>query len=296
MTFLTGEKAAAKELNKPYGAVAYDKKIFVCDTAMGSVLVIDLQTERMGMLEAKGEGRLVTPLNIAIDRADGTAYVADSTREQVVIFDKQGNYLAAMGKKDEMRPRDVAVGADRIYIADLKGHNVRVFNKTTREFLFAFPQGPGATNEQTGLYMPLNLALDTKGRLYVSDTGGYRVQVYDGDGKYLRSVGEQGDGLGMFARLKGIAVDYENRLYAADAMSQVVQIFDEQGKLLCFFGDPGEGPRIQILPTKVLVDYEDVGYFQKYAAPNFEVEHLVLVINQLGPHKVAVYGFGHKRK
>jgi len=43
------------------------------------------------------------------------------------------------------------------------------------------------------------------------------------------------------------------------------------------------------------VDYEDVAFFERFASPTFMVEHLVIVINQIGPHKVSVYGFGHKK-
>ncbi|MGZ4974173.1 MAG: 6-bladed beta-propeller, partial [Limisphaerales bacterium] len=294
-SFITGQQEATKEISKPYGVTTYDHKIFVCDTALGTVLVVDLKEQKIGMLEATGEGALRTPLNIAIDKTDGTAYVADSTREQVVVFDKQGVYAGTIGKTGEMKPRDVAVGADRIYVADVQSHNVRIYEKATRNYVTNLVNGAAATNEITGLFTPGNLAIDERGQLYVSDTGAGHVQIYQPDGKHIRSVGEMGDGLGMFARLKGIAVDRAHQLYAADAMSQVIQIFNDEGKLLTFFGDPGEGPRIQILPTKVAVDYEDVEYFKKYIAPNFVVEHLVIVINQLGPHKVAVYGFGHKK-
>jgi hypothetical protein len=294
-SFVTGQQEPAKELSKPYGVTTYDHKIFICDTALGSVLVADLKEQKIGMLETRGEGALRSPLNIAIDKADGTAYVVDSSRDQVVVFDKKGDYVDTIGKQGEMKPRDVAVGSDRVFIADVQSHNVRIYDKAARKYVKDLLTGPATTNEITGLFTPGNLAMSFDEQLYVSDTGAGRVQVYDKGGKHVRSVGEMGDGLGMFARLKGIAVDHNNQLYAADAMSQVIQIFNDKGQLLTYFGDPGEGARIQILPTKVAVDYEDVQYFKKFVSPNFVVEHLVIVINQLGPHKVAIYGFGHRK-
>jgi hypothetical protein len=294
MSFVTGAQPSAKEIGKPYGAVASGHRLLICDTAAGAVLVAGLQDRRFGVLETQGEGALKLPLNITADE-DGTCYVADTGREQVVIFDKAGNYVASLGQSGEMKPRDVAVNQSRIYVADLQKHNVHVFDKATRKPLFDIPHAGEQTNKTRGLFTPTNLALDSKGRLYVSDSGAFRIQVYEPDGTYLRSVGEMGDGQGQFARVKGIAVDRDNRLYAADAMSQVVQVFDEEGKLLTWFGDPGNDARIQNLPAKVLVDYDDVGCFEKYVAPGFKVEHLVVVINQIGPHKVGVYGFGHKK-
>ena len=294
MTFLTGARPSPKDLGKPYGAAAGNKKIYVCDTDLNAVLIADLQTRRIGVLAAQGEGALKLPLNVALD-ADGTCYVADAGRDQVVIFDQSQNCLGALGKLGEMKPRDVAVSKDRIYVADLMKHSVRVFDKSTRNPLFDVPRPEERTNQTRALFTPTNLALDSQGRLYVGDTGAFRVQVYDAEGKYLRSVGGMGDRPGQFARVKGVAVDRANRLYAADAMSQVVQVFDEEGRPLTWFGEPESAGAIQSLPTKVLVDYEDMGFFQSYAAPGFKIEHLVIVINQLGPHKVSIYGFGEKK-
>ncbi len=294
MNFLTGSKPLRRELAKPYGVAAGDKKFYICDTDLGVVIVLDLQTRRMRLLAAQGEGALKLPLNVAVDK-DGTVYVADSQRDQVVIYDKNDNYVAALGTLGEMKPRDVAVSGERIYVADLQKHGVRVFDKATRAPLFEIPRGQDATNKLAELQTPTNLALDSQGRLYVGDTGGFHVQVFDAEGKYLRTVGEFGDGPGQFSRVKGVAVDRENRLYAVDTMSQVIQVFNDEGRLLTFFGDPTAGKAIQNLPAKVMVDYEDVGVFQSYVAPNFKVEHLVVVINQLGGHKLSVYGFGHKK-
>lgn len=294
VSWLTGKKPAAKDISKPYGAAIRDHKLYLCDTDYGAVLVADLQERSMSLFNAQGQGALQVPLNLTID-ANGDFYVADSGRNQVVIFDREANYLAAIGKLGEIAPRDVAVSGDRIYVADLKGHNVRVYEKATRNLLFTIPRESEPRKTAAKLYMPTNLALDAKGRLYVSDTGGFEVQVYDAaSGAYERTVGQMGDSLGDFARVKGIAVDRDNRLYAVDAMSQVAQIFDEQGRLLTWFGDPA-GAELKGLPAKVLVDYDDIDSFRSMIAPGFQVEYLVFIINQIGPHKVSVFGFGHPK-
>jgi DNA-binding beta-propeller fold protein YncE len=294
MTFLTGEQPPDRSFGKPYGAAAGNKKIYVCDTDLHAVLVVDLQTKHIQMLDAQGEGALNQPLNISVD-ADGNLYVADVGRNQVIIFDKDGGYVATLGKQGEMKPRDAVASQDRIYVADLQNHDVHVFDKKTRSLLFDIPRPEDATNQLHALFTPTNLALDSKGRLYVSDSGAFHVQLYDNDGTFLRSVGGIGDSTGQFARVKGVAVDRDDRLYAVDALSQVTQVFDDQGRLLTWFAQPGSAGLVQNLPSKVVVDYDDVDFFQSYAAPNFKVEHLVIVINQIGPNKVSIFGFGHKK-
>ena len=96
----------------------------------------------------------------------------------------------------------------------------------------------------------------------------------------------------MFARPKGIAVDRQGLIYVADAATQVVQIFNSEGRLLLYFGQPGASTYGQlVLPASVKVDYDDVSYFEKYVAPGYKCEYLIVVISQFGANKVSVYGF-----
>jgi hypothetical protein len=121
------------------------------------------------------------------------------------------------------------------------------------------------------------------------------VKTYDADGKYLRSYGRAGDRPGEFSRPKGVAVDREGRVYVVDAAAQVIQIFDAGGRLLLFFGEPKGSPVNLNLPAKVIIDYDHVNLFQKYAAPGFQIDYLVLASNQMGDRKINVYGFGHRK-
>jgi len=62
------------------------------------------------------------------------------------------------------------------------------------------------------------------------------------------------------------------------------------------FGEPGAERWNVNLPTVVKIDYENVPYFEKYAAPKFEIEYLVLVASQFGLNKVVVFGYGELRE
>ena len=98
---------------------------------------------------------------------------------------------------------------------------------------------------------------------------------------------------GLLQKLADAVVTYIK--YQADAGAQVVQIFDPQGRLLLFFGElQGDAPGLD-LPAKVVIDYEHTALFAAYAAPGFQVEHLVIVTNQFGERKVSVFGFGHQK-
>ena len=182
-------------------------------------------------------------------------------------------------------------------MTDIEAHCVRVYDKATLKPVSTIPVNPeaDADSEPGKLFIPVNLAVDQQGKVYVSDMGSCSVKIFAADGKHLRTVGGQGDLPGQFARPKGVAVDRAGRFFVVDAAAQVCQIFDAEGKLLLFFGESEGGGVSLVMPASVSVDYDHLALFQKYAAPNFALEYLVLITNQYGDHKVDVYGFGHKK-
>jgi sugar lactone lactonase YvrE len=290
--FITGKPKAENPIIKPYGLALKDGQLLVCDTMRSAIQVLDLAKKSAHYFAPHGEGGLQVPINITID-TDGLRYVADTGRGQVLIF-RGEDFADAIGKKDEMTPCDVAITSNRLYIADLKGHQVRVYSKAERKLLFTIPRDPNAAPGK--LFSPTNLALDPQGRLLVSDTGAFAVRVYDLEGNYLNSVGQQGVAPGLFARPKGIAADRAGLIYVADAATQVVQIFNPEGKLLMFFGQPESTLQGDLhLPAAVKIDYENVGLFEDRVAPGYQCDHLILVTSQVGPNKVNVYGFVSKK-
>jgi len=125
--FVIGEKPDIR-LDKPYGVALYNSKIYVCDTNQ-TVMVFDLDKKTLQPLAgAQGVGKLIQPINIAIDQ-DGNKYVADTGRGQVVIFGGDDQYRNAIGKFGTWRPSDVAVFENLLYVADIKNGLIKVFDK-----------------------------------------------------------------------------------------------------------------------------------------------------------------------
>src|ERR1051325_3061948 len=291
--FVTGRATGPKALVKPYGLALKDGKLYVCDTMSATIEVFDLVKKRVREFTPRAEGRLSTPINITID-ADGTRYVADTGRGQVVIYSKDDVYLAAMGAKGDMKASDIALRPERIYVTDLQNHCVKVFTKADRKLMFTIPRDPKSVEGK--LFSPTNLALDKNNHLLVSDTGAFVVQVYDLEGKFLRTIGQQGVAPGMFARPKGVAVDREGRAYVVDAATQVIQIFDAEGRLLLFFGPPGARSQGETyMPGGGKIDYDNVNLFRNLAAPGQDLDYLILVSSQFGYNKISVYGFLKKK-
>jgi DNA-binding beta-propeller fold protein YncE len=106
------------------------------------------------------------------------------------------------------------------------------------------------------LNLPRDVAVGTDGLLYVVDGGNFRVQVFDSEGKFLRTFGGIGRRTGQFARPKEIAVDRQGNLYIVDTAFANVQIFNPEGQLLLNVAGRGEAdaPGKFMLPSGIAVD------------------------------------------
>ena len=147
---------------------------------------------------------MLDPGGMAVDNENRFLYVADAAQDMVLVYDADTTQAHAQNR----HPRQAAH-------ADV-----------ARRFC-EFPQ----TWQWT--------ATDN---LYVSDTFNDRIEVFDADGKFIRTFGKAGDGPGYFARPKGIAIDGDGHVWVADAVQDRVQVFTPEGELLIWMGKHGRLP------------------------------------------------------
>jgi hypothetical protein len=290
--FVLGAEGIEDRLKRPYGARLFDGKLYVADSRAPGLAVFDLAGKKFYVVEGAGAGRMQRPINVTID-ADGTKYVADTFRDQVLVYDRSDAFVAAFGAKGDFKPGDTVLLGERLYLADIAHNEVRALDRRSGKTLFTFG-GPGGADEGA-LYQPTNLALGPDGDIYVVETGNFRVSRFTPEGKLVKRFGEPGQGPGMFARPKGIAVDRAGRVYVGDAAFQNVQLFDRDGRVLMAFGGPSGSFGGLSLPAGVSIDYDNVAFFRRFAAPGFELEYVVLVVSQFGPDQVDAFGFGRLR-
>lgn len=117
------------------------------------------------------------------------------------------------------------------------------------------PGNPDAT-----FFRPRDVAVDAQGRIYVLDQGNYRVQVFDADGRFMRTLGREGQGPGEFQYPLSLAVG-DDRLLVVDGGNARVGIWDLDGTHI---GDVGIeragllGTRADLFPdASILIDYAD---------------------------------------
>lgn len=283
-----GEDKEAQLVQKPYGLAVHEGAVYVVDTRGNGYGVFDLANSRSKLVRPTGAGALAKPINITID-TDGTRYITDTDREQILVFNADDRFLRAIGEPGQFRPVDVAITGNLLYVTDIMNHRIHVLDKTTDEVIQTFGD---AGSEPGQLFHPTNLAIGDDGTIYVTDTSNFRLQQFDAEGKFIRAIGSQGSRPGTFSRPKGIALDREGHIYVVDAAFQNIQVLDPDGGALMAFGESGAERWNINLPTVVKIDYQNVPYFEKFAAPNFEIEYLVLVASQYGLNRVVVFGYG----
>lgn len=289
---LGSEKAAdIQAIQKPYGVAMKNGVIYVCDIRGNCVTALDLKNKQTRLIGTSGLTNVANPADVEV-ADDGTIYIADSQRGAVLVYDKQERYRESFGHQG-LKPVAVAVHGERLYVCDMAAHDVEIWDRTTGKSIGVI----GSMGDDDGQFrLPLGVATDSKGNVYVMDMMRCRCQKFDADGKFISAKGQLGDQAGTFARPKQMAVDSEGIQYIVDANFQNVQMYDDQDRMLMEFGAAGKFAGSMDLPAGICVSDEGLEYFRDYIHPGFEAKRLILVTNQFGPNKVSVYALGARRE
>lgn len=284
--YLFGEEEPIS-IVKPYGIAVHKNRIYISDTGLAGLEVLDLSEGTFEYFIPEGKGQLQLPINSCVDER-GYLFIADANRKQVVVFDHERKYLHAFGESENFKPTDVEVYQEKIWVANVQGHSVYVYSALNYELLEIIP---GVEEGDEGFIRQCTNLSISNGDLYVSDFGDFNIKRFSSTGQFKGIIGGYGNDLGSFTRPKGIALDLEDNLYVVDAAFENVQIFNSTGNLLMHFGGSYEGAGAMWLPAAIEISYENLPYFQRFVDESFELKYLIYVTNQYGPAKLNVYGF-----
>lgn len=234
------------------------------------VIVTDFYNRRIQTFSPDGEPLRCFPAGQAPGglavAADGRCFVSHFSRmaltdellpDRIDVFSPEGEQLYAWGRTGDGQgefdyPGGLALGADGlVYVADQTNHRVQVFTQAG-EWVRAWGsyglepgQFGGADIPASRVGGPNFVALDSRGRVYTTESMGCRIQRFTADGKLLGAWGDPGTGPGGFggnftgfpdreARLHGpvgVLVDRDDRLWVS-AVNGRLQQFDESGRYL----------------------------------------------------------------
>ena len=166
-----------------------------------------------GTFQNTSRERLFSPAGVAIDPANGDIYVADGYgNKRVAVFDREGRFLRQWGA--------------RATAAETQAGAPGVFSNVVH-----------------------CIELSNAGLVYVCDRQGDRVQVFDKNGKFIRSIWIR-TGTPTLPDARGTAwwVAFsrdpaQRYMYVMNGRNETVHVLDhESGKILSTFGRPGHQP------------------------------------------------------
>ncbi len=195
-----------------------------------------------------------------------------------------------------LRPHGIYVQEDKIYVTDPGLFLVHVFDQRKKKY-FKITE---AKNQH--LISPIGIAVDTTGKIYVSDSYLRKIFIFNTEGNYLGEIGSNN----LFKRPTGLAI-YKNRIYVVDTLESQIKVFSkDSGKLLFSFGENGTEFGKFHFPTHIFIDdVEDYIYITD--SLNFRIQifdiagNFISSFGQLGdalgnfskPKGIAVDSDGH---
>jgi DNA-binding beta-propeller fold protein YncE len=209
----------------PYGiAVDAADNIYVTDLERGRIAVYNPDGKFKKYIGTfKGEGLFQNPRSIAIDRATGRIYLADTSRHFVIIMDSNGKILAQLGKRgggegpaEFKQPMDIAIYGGEVFVIDRQNVRIQVLD-LDGNFRRQFNLGGAGASDSDGM------AIDSRGRLFVPALNW--VEVFDREGQLLFRFGHSGMQPGEFMTPIAVSTDSKDRLYVVDSGNHRIQVF-----------------------------------------------------------------------
>jgi DNA-binding beta-propeller fold protein YncE len=233
------------QLAEPYGiAVDSENNLYVADQKVGAIFIFNTRTREVELIKNKTHGHFVRIIGLAMDDND-RLFVSDPGLHHVLVFNAkhQPEDVITDGL---VEPGGMAIDTENrlLYVADIDQDQVLVYDADTLKLKRRIGTG-GHKHELTtpgDFARPAGLAVDQEGNLYVADTLNNRIEIFDGDGKFVSTFGKAGDGPGYFSRPKGVAIDGDGHIWVVDGMQDRVQVFNQEAQLLISFGGHGLMP------------------------------------------------------
>jgi DNA-binding beta-propeller fold protein YncE len=227
----------------------------VAVNSKGNILVFNRSAHALLEFDGTGKflrllagGMFTMPHGLRVD-ADDNIWVTDTGAHFVMKLSPKGRMLMILGIRGTAgdwhhaghlrcfnEPNDLAFGPDgEIYVTQGHGKGESRVLKFSADGVFISTwggegSGPGQFN------VPHSIVTDGKGQIYIADRSNQRIQVFDGNGKYLRESSHPGTPCGL------CMCNDRKHIMMAHGHAGLIMKLDLHGKVLGASGGQGKGP------------------------------------------------------
>jgi DNA-binding beta-propeller fold protein YncE len=212
-------------------AVAGDGHLIVFNRGAHPLIELDASGT---FVRAFGEGRYTRPHGMRLD-PDGHIWTTDVNAHTVTKMDRRGQVLLTLGQGATRfnQPTDIGFGpGGEIFVVE--GHGMSEPRVLKFDRHGAFVKAWGTRGTGPGQFdIAHSVVVDGRGLVYVADRQNRRVQVFDGDGTYVREWKFAGLPCGLTLR--------DGRMYMVSGFAGQILELDANGKATAATGQPGKG-------------------------------------------------------
>ncbi|MBQ7281563.1 MAG: hypothetical protein IJR16_02165 [Spirochaetales bacterium] len=235
----------------------------------------------------------ITVCHFGIASSDDTILMTDLGKSTIVEFTEDGKVVQTLGNPGH--PSDTGINY-HYYEEQRRLGNIYPPEPYMRiPGLTALSEAELHTIKRMGepFNRPTDMAIDSKGNIYVSDGyGNCAVHKFSRDGKLLKTWGGIGDEPGKFLMVHAVTVDSKDQVWVCDRDRNAVHVFDGEGNVLAYCkGNLGQ-------PSGIVADKDYIycvgrgGYLTVFN-PQFEVVAQLGYFNsELRAHGIAVNSKG----
>ena len=238
-------------LNLPDG-LTWGAPSSVAISSEGHILVFNrgdhplVEFDRDGkFLRSLGEGLYTRPHGMRLDAQDNI-WTTDVNGHTVTKMSPQGQVLLVLGVKGQAgdwneaansrllnEPTDLAIGpTGDIFVVQGHGRaDPRVLRFDKRGTFMKSWGGKGTGPGQFDIAH--SIVVDSKGLVYVADRQNRRVQIFDGDGKFIKEWKYAGLPCGLY-------ISRDQQMYMVSGFAGQILKLDTNGKALAATGQPGK--------------------------------------------------------
>jgi sugar lactone lactonase YvrE len=255
-----GGAAASAQLASPRGvAVDGAGNLYIADSGNNRIrrmsltgIITTVAGNENGGYSGDGgpatSARLNYPTAIAIDM-QGNLFIADRYNNRIRLVSSSGIITTLAAPPSISDPRGVAVDvAGNVYVADSGNNRIGRISSGVISTLAggsAGFSGDGGPADAANLSLPIEIAVDVLGNLFIADRGNYRIRKIDGTGIITTVAGRSDDGgAATSAQLNfpnALAADRSGNLFIADTDSQRIRKVTPGGVVTTVAGNGAVG-------------------------------------------------------